>query len=357
MPPDRVPARRSPLILALTVALVAALLSTIAVLSVDRLASPQLSASAILALCPDDTDCQAEHVLDTIATTGSTPSTAQFLAGLELAEAIAAITQNGCHLLSHRLGEISYERYPDAVLGVHSEDCVSGFTHGWMLALTESLPVERSTARLAEYCRADLSEVGCVHGIGHAFGQQAMPPLRMEQLCIALTKRFPDTGSFRSPLNGCVAGWVMESAHPVQWSDDEAIADGLKLCAPLAGEAAATCDAMTYRRWVGSAGTPEPRIARFADHCRAVAAAGDELFGSICVGYYAESFGRDQKSPGMNLAASAERVNRNCNLPHADICVLGVITMISTELNGERGFIEQFCRKLEPEFAQHCPAS
>jgi hypothetical protein len=360
MSPDRAPSRRRLTVaLALVAAVFAATLSALTVVSSGGpTGALRLSAAAIIELCPDDAECQAEQVIASASEPGLS-DLERIERGLALVAEITELSDTSCHTLFHALGRLSFDRYANAVLDLHTDDCSSGFTHGWMVALTDTLPLTESTGMLAAYCRADTNASACVHGIGHAFGQDAMAPLGMQQLCVSLTEYFDAPAGFHSPLDGCVGGWIMESTHPVRWTEDAGLDDIEQLCAPLSGEPLAVCNATGLRRWAGSVEFHLPRLDHFARYCRDVAAntgVDDPLLGT-CVGYFGEALARHPGSNRVDLSTIADRVSRYCDLPRGNRCVDAAVNMLVAERNNDRSFIAPFCRELAPAMRENCLAS
>jgi hypothetical protein len=281
------------------------------------------------------------------------------LKGLNLASEITAKETGGCHSLTHEVGRLSFTRFGDAVLDVHTEDCGAGFTHGWMIALTESLSVPEATKLLVKYCKKDSGEVGCIHGIGHAFGQQALPALEMQELCTQIASSTTIIQPTRTPLNGCVAGWVMESTHPINWSSKEGNTEVGKLCEPLTGEASEVCSAMGLRRWA-EATSPDnaPRLEYFSNHCKSVVKraeiSGDKMPILVCLSYFGEAV---MKNPGRTIpdpAAAAEKANRFCDTPYGEICISAIANSIAVDANGSQSSTEKFCSIIKPGLATAC---
>ena len=346
-------------------AVLAALLSgllaagTVIVLGNSVSAGKSLSASAIIALCGGDTKCQAGYVVDSVAVISPTPTADQMLKGLNLASEITAKETGGCHSLTHEVGRLAFTRFGDAVLDVHTEDCGAGFTHGWMIALTESLSVPEATKLLVKYCKKDSGEVGCIHGIGHAFGQQALPALEMQELCTQIASATTIIQPTRTPLNGCVAGWVMDSTHPVKWSSMEGNTEVEKLCEPLTGEASEVCLAMGLRRWA-EAVSPDntPRLEYFSNHCKSVVKSaeisGDQMPILVCLSYFGEAV---MKNPGSTIpdpVAAAKKANIFCNIPHHDLCIAAIKSSLAVDANGSQDGTEKFCSLLSPNLSAVC---
>lgn len=77
--------------------------------------------------------------------------------------------RNGCHELTHRVGEEFHERYGSDAVTADSRWCSYGYLHGVMTALGRQNP-SRLVASSLELCRSVEGDVtsSCVHGIGHA---------------------------------------------------------------------------------------------------------------------------------------------------------------------------------------------
>ena len=216
----------------LILAVVAALLATVSVVSVAGLRStgtPTLSASTLdsqISLCVGDEQRLQSCYLEFVSTHEKLPVRDLVTTFNRLHERNPSVT-GACHDSMLAIGHLAWEKYRDLpkALSVGSEVCVGGFVHGVQEAVgaDKSMSDDQVFSLLNNLCEGSPSDsyLVCFHGIGHAIWYRSAGGELKPDLCLPMSAFDESAGDVSmSKVGLCASGVAMLYFESKQMHDD-----------------------------------------------------------------------------------------------------------------------------------------
>jgi hypothetical protein len=306
--------------------------------------NPEVTVAQIATLCASETECLSELFVEYMTANG--------LQAVSVIPGLAESTGVSCHQLSHRIGELAFVRFGEAVFGLDEQRCGLGFTHGWMVQYARDAAASTSDtayAALTEYCRVSSLQSACMHGVGHALATIPVGSVEAEAVCRTVAGAGRSIAD-RSGAATCVEGFVMENKIDVDWNATRfpsAVTEGL--CSPIAEDLRSWCNSMAFRRWIEyDTQYRGERYDALAAECRRAAGVAR----AVCFTQLGESvvtmYDRVENPP----FTQAEMTNRLC--PDADTaCVTAQVSMM-VSLGAEAADVTAYCEALTPALRATC---
>ena len=305
---------------------------------------PIAKTALVAKACGQDLECLANALADIMEVDGID-------AGLAQMNTFSEIADLHCHGVSHATGKEMYQRVGKELLTVYEDLCEGGFTHGWMASFEDDSKVENFIDILGSYCEGSLDLTACIHGIGHALGENDVSVTAMSDICVKTPGDTISTHPVKSITGVCIEGWMMEKKGIIKWDNEKSLEEALLLCKPLGDNLHIYCAGQAYRNWINSSlALKFQRIASLSQYCKTLKV----IEYKICTDYLGLAIGTLPLFSG-DIDMAINYANQLCDINNENNrCLPVVLFTLASVLNNNDTYISEICMALRTEFFERC---
>lgn len=127
--------------------------------------------------CKLDVECQYRYISNILEDEKREGSKVSIMSYLNLLKTNQQLNVS-CHTVTHKLGEYIYKKYGIDFYEEKYKGCLSGFLHGFLIAIAKESKSESSFYKKSEYLCSKISESEekrqCYHGMGHGLSTRSV---------------------------------------------------------------------------------------------------------------------------------------------------------------------------------------